>query len=55
MEFSSFEAKELTEKDFGAAVAVDRIHHDNPIRMSDFDYELTQDSIALFPAEPRLL
>lgn len=53
IEFSSFEAKELTEKDFGAAVAVDRIHHDNPIRMSDFDYELTQDSIALFPAEPR--
>ena len=55
MEFSSFEAKELTTKDFDAAVAANRIQHDNPIRMSDFDfgYKLTQDSITLLPAEPR--
>ena len=52
MEFSSLEAKEVTEKDFDVAVAVDHIHHDNPIRMSDFG-KLMQDSIALFPAEPR--
>lgn len=53
MTFSSFLAKELTKKDFDAARAIDRIHHDNPITMSNFGYELKQESIALFPAQPR--
>ena len=53
MEFSSFEAKGLTEKDFNVATAVDCIHRDNPIRISNFGYELKQHSIAQFPAEPR--
>lgn len=53
MEFFSFEAKELTEKDYDAAKAVDLIHGGNPIKMSDYSYDLKQDSIALFPAELR--
>lgn len=53
LELFSFEAKELTDKDFDAARAIDRIHDGNPIKMSDYSYELEQDSIALFPAEPR--
>ena len=53
MEFFSFEAKELTETDYDAAKAVDLIHGGNPIKMSDFSYDLKQDSIALFPAESR--
>ena len=53
LEFFSFEAKELTEKDFSAAKAIDLIAGGNPIKMSDFSYDLEQDSIALFPADPR--
>ena len=53
MEFFSFEAGDLTQKDYDAARAVDLIHHDKPIKMSDFSYDLKQESIALFPAEPR--
>lgn len=53
MEFFSFEAKELTQKDYDAARAIDLIHHGKPINMSDFSYDLKQEAIALFPAEPR--
>jgi hypothetical protein len=53
LEFFSFDANELTEKDFAAARAIDLIHHGNPINMSDYTYDLKHDSIALFPAEPR--
>jgi hypothetical protein len=50
LEFFSFDANELTEKDFAAARAIDLIHHGNPINMSDYTYDLKHDSIALFPA-----
>lgn len=53
MELFSFEAKELTQKDFDAARAIDLIYSGNPINMKDFSYDLKQESIALFPAEPR--
>jgi len=53
LELFSFEAKELTEKDHAAANAIDLVHSGNPIKISDFSYDLRQDSIALFPAEPR--
>lgn len=53
LEFFSFEANELTEKDYAAARAIDLVHRGNPIKMSDFSYDLRQESIALFPAEPR--
>ena len=56
MEFFSFEANELTQKDYDAAMAVDLVHRGDgkkTIKMSDFGYDLKQDSIAMFPAEPR--
>ena len=53
LELFSFEAKELTRKDFDAARAIDLIYAGNPIDMKDFTYDLKQQSIALFPAEPR--
>lgn len=53
MEFFSYDARELTQKDRDAAAAVDLVHSSKPIRMSDYSYELEQDAIALFPAEPR--
>ena len=53
MELFSFEAKELTQKDFDAARAIDLTYTGNPINMKDYSYDLHQDSIALFPAEPR--
>ena len=49
----SFEANELTQKDYAAANAIDFIHHGNPINMSDYSYDLKQDAIAVHPAEPR--
>lgn len=53
LEFSSFEARELTEKDFAAARAVDLVHGGGAIKMSDYGYDLEEGSVALFPAEPR--
>ena len=53
MELFSFEASSLTQKDFDAARAIDLIHGDSPINMKDFTYDLKQESIAVFPAEPR--
>lgn len=53
LEFFSFEAKELTDKDFDAARALDLIHGANPIKMSDYSYNLNEESIAMFPAYPR--
>ena len=49
----SFEANELTQKDYAAANAIDFIHHGNPIQMSDYSYNLKPGSIAVHPAEPR--
>lgn len=53
MELFSYEAKELTHKDFSAAMAIDLIYSGNPIDMKQYSYDLRQESIALFPAEPR--
>lgn len=53
LELSSFEAKELTEKDYDAARAIDLIHSGTAISMKDYSYNLKEESIALFPAETR--
>lgn len=53
LEIFSFEANELTQKDVDAAKAIDLVYTDNPIKMSDYSYDLKHDSIALFPAEHR--
>ena len=53
MELFSFEAKKLTQKDFDASRAIDLVYSGNPIKMEDYTYDLRQESIALFPAEPR--
>lgn len=53
LELFSFEAKELTQKDFDAARAIDLVYAGNPINMRDYSYNLEQESIALFPANPR--
>lgn len=53
LELFSFEAKELTEKDFDAARAIDLVYAGNPINMREYSYDLKEESIALFPADPR--
>eukprot|EP00535_Pseudo-nitzschia_heimii_P009091 CAMPEP_0197191944 /NCGR_PEP_ID=MMETSP1423-20130617/24273_1 /TAXON_ID=476441 /ORGANISM="Pseudo-nitzschia heimii, Strain UNC1101" /LENGTH=1203 /DNA_ID=CAMNT_0042644737 /DNA_START=434 /DNA_END=4045 /DNA_ORIENTATION=+ len=66
MEFFSFEANKLTDKDFEAALKVNHILSDEGhrkacesrldecgIKMSDFTYNLQDTSIAKYPANPR--
>jgi len=53
LEFFTFEANDLTDKDYEAARRVNAILDDENIRMSDYTYDLKLDSIAKFPAEPR--
>ena len=55
LSFSSFEAKELTEKDYLAANAIDLLRGGggHAIKMSDYGYDLQEGTVALFPAESR--
>jgi methylenetetrahydrofolate dehydrogenase (NADP+)/methenyltetrahydrofolate cyclohydrolase len=53
MQFFTFEANTLTEKDYDAAKVVDMIYGGNQIRMKDYTYNLSEDSIAKYPASPR--
>lgn len=53
LEFFTYEANALTEKDFDAARAVDLIHTGNRVTMSDYSYKLLDYSIAKHPASPR--
>lgn len=68
MEYFSFEANDLTDKDYEAARKVNGIlseeeaqeapeipleHESDKIKMSDFTYDLQLDSIAKYPANPR--
>lgn len=53
LEFFTFEADDVTEKDHSAARAVDAILEEEKINMSDYSYNLKLDSIAKYPAEPR--
>ena len=55
LSFSSFQAKELTEKDYLAANAVDLLRggEGRGIKMSEYGYRLEEGTVALFPAEPR--
>ena len=66
MEYFSFEAKDLTDKDYEAArkvndILADEEAHDtatspsesDKIKMSDYTYELQDSSIAKYPADPR--
>jgi len=66
MEYFSFEANDLTDKDYEAARRVNNIlveeqghktsqipSESDKIKMSDFTYNLLDDSIAKYPADPR--
>jgi S-adenosylmethionine:tRNA ribosyltransferase-isomerase len=56
LEYFSFEANELTDKDYEAARKVNEIilkEEGEKIKMSDYTYNLQFDSIAKYPAEPR--
>jgi len=53
MEFFTYEANGVTDKDYEAARAVNAIFDGAQIRMSDFTYDLNVESIARYPAEPR--
>ena len=53
LEFFTFEAGDVTEKDYQAARMVNAILDEEKINMNDFSYNLKVDSIAKYPAEPR--
>jgi methylenetetrahydrofolate dehydrogenase (NADP+)/methenyltetrahydrofolate cyclohydrolase len=53
MEFFTFDANELTEKDYDAARVVELVYGENEIKMADYTYSLKESSIAVYPAEPR--
>ncbi|CAB9531413.1 protein FolD (Partial), partial [Seminavis robusta] len=53
MEFFTFDANELTEKDYDAARVVELVYGENAINMADFTYDLKESSIAVYPADPR--
>lgn len=53
MEFFTYEANELTEKDFDAARAVEMLLSKDKIQMGKFSYNLDENSIASYPASPR--
>jgi hypothetical protein len=53
MDFFTYKANELTEKDYDAANAVDMVLSKDKIEMSKYSYNLFEKSIALYPASPR--
>lgn len=57
LEFFTYEANEVTEKDYRAASNVDQLLFQetgqDEIKMKDFTYNLKMSSIAKYPAEPR--
>jgi S-adenosylmethionine:tRNA ribosyltransferase-isomerase len=53
LEFFTYEAGEVTEKDYKAAKMVNTIFDEEKINMKDFTYNLKVESIAKYPAEPR--
>jgi S-adenosylmethionine:tRNA-ribosyltransferase-isomerase (queuine synthetase) len=53
LEFFTFEANALTVKDYDAAWVADMIYSGNAIKMSDYSYNLKEESIAKYPASPR--
>ena len=53
IEFFTYEASEVTEKDYKAAKMVNTILDEEKINMKDFTYNLKVESIAKYPAEPR--
>jgi methylenetetrahydrofolate dehydrogenase (NADP+) / methenyltetrahydrofolate cyclohydrolase len=53
LEFFTFEASALTEKDCDAAKVADMVYCGNAVKMSDFTYDLKEESIAKYPATPR--
>jgi methylenetetrahydrofolate dehydrogenase (NADP+)/methenyltetrahydrofolate cyclohydrolase len=53
MEFFTFEANQITEKDYDAAQAVDMILSKDKVEMSKYSYNLREENIAKYPASPR--
>eukprot|EP00977_Amphora_coffeiformis_P004199 scaffold875_cov185-Amphora_coffeaeformis.AAC.14 len=53
LEFFTFEANEVTEKDYQAARAVNYILLKDKVSMEDVTYNLKMESVARYPADPR--
>ncbi|KAL3933359.1 MAG: hypothetical protein SGBAC_010438 [Bacillariaceae sp.] len=53
LEFFTFEAKQITQKDYDAAEAVDMILSADHVKMSQYSYNLDEKNIAQYPASPR--
>ena len=53
LEFFTFEADELTDKDYEAAQAIDTLASGGAINMDDFTYSLDPAAIAIHPSYPR--
>jgi len=53
LEFFTFEANKVTSKDYESAQNVNLILQNEKIKMSDFAYQLDEDSVAKYPADPR--
>ena len=53
LEFFTYEANQLTEKDYEAAQAVEMFLSKDKIQMNKYSYDLDEKAIALYPASPR--
>ena len=53
LEFFTWEANKITDKDYDAATAVDAVAAGGAIQMSDYTYDLDETKIAIYPAIPR--
>ncbi len=53
LDFFTFEAKQITEKDYDAAQAVDMLLTKDKVAMKKYSYHLNEENIAKYPASPR--
>lgn len=53
VQFFTYEASQITEKDYDAAKAVDMVLSKDMIEMKKYSYKLNDDNIAKYPAFPR--
>ena len=53
LEYFTYEADELTQKDYHAALAIDMILGTDKVKMEKYTYNLKEECIAKYPASPR--
>jgi len=53
LQLFTYDSKTVTEKDYAAAKTIDSLIDDRAIEMKKFSYNLLEESIAKFPANPR--